>query len=281
MDGLELYRQNLRSFIKMLGEYGDLLELPSGTIAAFSGTPYADENWAILTSDTKAEDIEQVKDFFATYDVPFIAPHNPGTGRVFLKTLENCGFTVQAHYAAMQVYNLREKKMKQMPAPVPAPGEKREQVAEDSYGDVIKVEDDRTFFAWCEAMWRGFSTEGVLTQGYYDMLQYLFGRAENQFYALTVGVEIIGTAMLHKTQLGYGLYYFSVVPEQRGRGNATRLLEGIIKHTDCARQQKLVLLATEEARGFYEACDFELINEIPVRALKNTLTEEAEEVQEE
>ena len=270
MDGLELYRQNLRSFIKMLGEYGDLLELPCGTIAAFSGTPYADENWALITSDTKADDIEQLKDFFATYDVPFIAPHNPGTGKVFLKTLENCGFVVQSQYAAMQVYNERERKQKQLPTPLPAPGSKPQEAKADDFGDVVKIEGARTFFAWCEAMWRGFSTQGVLTQGYYEMLCYLFGRNENEFYALTEGVEIIGTAMLHKTQLGRGLYYFSVVPERRGRGNARRLLEGVIKHTDAARQQKLVLLARDTARGFYEACDFELINEIPIRVLKNT-----------
>ncbi len=271
MDGLELYRQNIRSFVKILGEYGDLLELPSGTIAAFSGTPYADENWAVFSTEVTQEDVETVKEFFATYDVPFIVPHNPGTGRVFLKTLENNGLTVQKHYTAMQVYNPRERKLKQMPAPLPAPGEaKKEPEKEDTYGDVVKVETERQFFEWCEAVWRGFSSEGVLTQGYYDMLRCLFHREENSFYALTIGVEIIGTAMLHKTMAGFGLYYFSIVPEQRGQGNARRLIEGIIKHTDCAKMQKLVLLATEEGRGFYEACDFELINEIPVRMLAET-----------
>ena len=268
MDGLELYRQNLLSFIKMIGGYGDLLELHSGTTAAFSGTPYADENWALFPTEISAEDVETVKEFFATYEVPFIVPHNPGTGRIFLKALENGGLTVQSHYTAMQVYNPREKKLKQMPSPEPSPNApKKEAEKEDSYGDVVKIENERRFFEWCEAMWRGFSAEGVLTQGYYELLRYLFSRGENEFYALTIGVEIIGTAMLHKTQLGRGLYYFSVVPEQRGRGNAKRLLEGIIKHTDCAKQQKLVLLATEEGRGFYESQGFEIINDIPVRML--------------
>lgn len=276
MTGLELYRQNLLSFMKMVGGYGDLLEFPSGAIAAFSGTPYADENWALLTSESDEDEINTIKEFFATYDVPFIAPHNPGTGRVFLKTLERCGFTVQKHYTAMQIYNARERKLKQMPAPVPAPGTKRETPKEDTYGDVIKIENEQSFFHWCEAMWRGFSDDGVLVQGYYDFLRYLFQKEENSFYALTEGVEIIGTGMLHKTQLGYGLYYFAVVPERRLQGNARRLLEGIIKHADCERQQRLVLLATEEGRPFYEKMDFEVINEIPIRALC-TNSEQTEE----
>lgn len=269
MTGLELYRQNLLSFIKMTGGYGDLLEFPSGSVAAFSGTPYADENWALLTSDADEDEINTVKEFFATYDVPFIAPHNPGTGKVFLKLLDRLGLTVQKHYTAMQIYNARERKLKQMPAPLPAPGTKKEEQKQDSYGDIIKIEGERSFFQWCEAVWRGFSGDGVLTQGYYDFLRYLFHKEENEFFALTMGVEIIGTAMLHKTQLGFGLYYFSVVPEQRCKGNAKRLLEGVIKHADCERQQRLVLLATEEGRGFYEKMDFEIINEIPVRSLSN------------
>jgi len=277
MTGLELYRQNLLSFIKMVGGYGDLLEFPSGTVAAFSGTPYADENWALITCDSDEDEINTVKEFFATYDVPFIAPHNPGSGRIFLKLLDRCNLTVQKHYTAMQIYNARERKLKQMPAPVPAPGTKKEPEKEDSYGDVIKIESERSFFEWCEAVWRGFSDEGVLTQGYYDFLRYLFHREENVFYALTIGVEIIGTAMLHKTQLGYGLYYFSIVPEQRKQGNARRLLEGIIKHADCERQQRLVLLATEEGRPFYDSMDFDVINEIPIRALSDTPAEETEQ----
>lgn len=275
MDGLELYRQNLCSFIKMVGEYGDLFELHSGTIAAFSGTPYADENWALFSTEITAEDVANVKEFFDTYEVPFIVPHNPGTGRVFLKVLENSGCTIRKHFTAMQVYNPRERKMKQLPAPVPAHGESSKELEkEDMYGDVVEVEGEHMFFEWCEAMWRGFAAEGVLTQGYYEFLQYLFHRPENSFYALTIGVEIIGTAMLHKTMAGYGLYYFSVVPEQRAQGNAKRLLEGIIKHTDCAKMQKLVLLATEEGRGFYEACGFEIINEIPVRMFEERETQE-------
>lgn len=280
MTGLELYRQNLLSFIKMVGGYGDLLEFPSGSVAAFSGTPYADENWALLTSESDEDEINTVKEFFATYDVPFIAPHNPGTGRVFLRLLDRCGLTVQKHYTAMQIYNTRERKLKQMPAPAPAPGAKKEPQKEDSYGDVIKIENERNFFHWCEAMWRGFSDEGVLTQGYYDFLRYLYHREENIFYALTIGVEIIGTAMLHKTQLGYGLYYFSVVPEQRRQGNARHLLEGVIKHADCEHQQRLVLLATEAGRPFYDKMDFEVINEIPVRAIDSSLSASEETAEE-
>lgn len=273
MDGMDLYRENIFSFVETLGECGEYLELPSGSAAAFSCTPYAGENWALFSPRSDNEEISCVLEFFETMGAPFIAPHMPGTPKFFTNRLEQFGLTERKKYRAMQIFDPKEQERKPNFSSIDDFNRSRREAKEneDKFDDVVSVDSVYVCYDWARAVWAGFGGIGAIPQGYYEFLRRMYEQRKNKLYCLNAGGVVAATAMLHKSRRGWGLYYFATRPEMRRRGCAKRLLDGILKKTECANGQRLVLLATEEGYPFYSAYGFATVADIPIRSLTDDI----------
>jgi GNAT superfamily N-acetyltransferase len=246
MVGLELFTENLFSFVNMLGRRGDLLEMPSGSVAAFSGEPYAGENWALFTPRADTEELDTVMEFFSEYvegGAPFIVPKIPGTTERFITALEKYNLTVRKRYTAMRLA-------------------KSKTAAADEA--VVEVNDDFCA-AWARAVWFGFGGSGNVTESYVDFARTMLADKTNKLYSLNIDSRPVCTALVHRSQRASGLYYFSTLPDYRRRGIARRLMNHIMRE-EVTGGRGLVLLSTEEGKVFYKVYGFEPVADIPVRS---------------
>ena len=79
MAELEAFRENFYSTAAMLGgnSGGYMSFMPSGSLVAMTGLPYAGENYAIFNSDATHCEVAEAIDIFALRNIPFTPPSFP------------------------------------------------------------------------------------------------------------------------------------------------------------------------------------------------------------
>lgn len=246
MDISRLFSENFFSFAAMLSGApgGGAVRFSPPSIAASSGLPYAGENYAIFTERASAEEAAVALSFFSGRHADFIAPVMPETPGAVTELLYANEILHRETYTSMYL-PLKEKAAEKAPC------------------GVVSV-PGCCGARWGNAVWRAFGGEGSAGVNDYERFgAYLVSCRENSAFALEIGGKYIATALLHESKNAVGLYYFATLPEERRRGHASALMDGVTAAVS-DKGKPLVLLATKEGLPFYLNCGFVPISEIPI-----------------
>ena len=245
MDISRLFSENFFSFAAMLSGApgGGAVRFSPPSIAASSGLPYAGENYALFTERASAEDAAAALSFFSGRRADFIAPVMPETPGAVTELFYANEILHRETYTSMYLPLI-------------------ETAAEKAGNFVIRV-NSACGARWGSAVWRAFGGEAACVKDYEKFGAYLVSCRENSAFALEIGGKYIATALLHESKNAVGLYYFATLPEERRRGHASALMDGMTAAVK-EKGKPLVLLATKEGLPFYLNYGFVPIAEIPI-----------------
>ncbi len=249
---LNSFTENFFSTVRMLGRSpgGDLLLLPSGTVAGATGLPYAGENYALFTSSATIDDLYAVLDFFKSRKLPFLVPQFPEMDEKFCALLALHGLEVRRSYTAMSIRVISR---------------------EDPHDRaVIKISDHEQICEWADSSWAGFGGARPAPDNFRSLTKYMANCGENDLFYLNSEGQAACTGLLHNTGGTCGLYYFATLPELRRRGLAGRLMRSLVWQASCF-SDNLVLLATEAGLPMYSRFGFNTIAQIPVRSINDDI----------
>jgi len=246
----DAFFENFFSFAAMIGTNGRTLLFPSGSLAAASGLPYAGENYALFAPEARIEEIPAAICFFKEQGLPFTVPQFKHMTRAFVDVLETCGLAVRQNYTAMALRTRAFDRAK----------------ADASFARV----GEEDIAAWADTVWEGFGGEPPTPAPYYSFARHLYETRSNRLSLLKLDSRPASCALLHRSTLACGLYYFATVPRYRRRGVARRHMSALagLSADLC---DKLVLLATEEGLPFYTDFGFTSAADIPMRSLSQEL----------
>jgi ribosomal protein S18 acetylase RimI-like enzyme len=249
---LDYIKENLLSAVRMLGRNpaGDLLELPSGTVAGSTGLPYAGENYALFSSAATAGDISLVFDFFKRMQIPFIVPQvNESSDKIYAR-LASYGFKPYHTYTAMSINT-------------GSANDPRD-------ADVVEVSGLVDTRKWADASWAGFTGEQPAPDNFRRLAEYMSDCNENSLFYLNFDGKPVCSGLLHKSMNTYGLYYFATHPGFRRLGLARRLMVHMLWRASFSAE-KTVLLATESGYPMYLGFGFVTEAQIPILSVSDDI----------
>ncbi len=252
MAELEAFRENFYSTAAMLGgnSGGYMSFMPSGSLVAMTGLPYAGENYAIFNSDATHCEVAEAIDIFALRNIPFTAPQFPEVGEELAARLEANRLHVRKNYTAMVL-------------------ERGGNYQRASSENTVNAADENSVRDWAETAWRGFGGDDV-PESYFAFASYLFKVRENALYIYREDGIPAACALLHKSKKACGLYYFATLPSFRRRGIATKMLAFLAEEA-FAEREFFVLLATEEGLPCYAKFGFRSLSNVPIRSAEEDI----------
>lgn len=247
MDEITAFSENFYSTASMLGgnRGGYITVMPSGSLVAMTGLPYAGENYALFRQGASPCEVAEAIDIFSCRAIPFTVPQFPEIGAELAARLEANRLFVHKHYTAMVLG--RDDKFDKSTSP-----------------NVVKTEGKELEREWAEAAWQGFGGENT-DESYCEFASYLNSRAENTLFTYREDGRSVACGLLHTSQKACGLYYFATVPAYRRRGIAAKLLAVLAKEA-FEKRELFVLLATEEGLPVYTKFGFRPLFGVPIRS---------------
>jgi GNAT superfamily N-acetyltransferase len=221
-----------------------------------TGTKSASENWAFAPAYPLGKgEVFQACSFFGGLDLPFVWPVFPNADPAYRQALEEGGLSRRGELTAM-VHTARFLKKTSLPLAFERATAKE---------DVV---------VWAETAWRAFGSPPGAPAPFVNMALGL--SAEAGFLLMTArrNAVPVGTFMLASCALevGIGVYYFATLPEERGKGVGSAMMDKIL----CIASEGLpgfsapgfaVLQATPDGARFYASRGFDALFPIPVYSL--------------
>ncbi|MDR1649602.1 MAG: GNAT family N-acetyltransferase [Synergistaceae bacterium] len=221
-----------------------------------TGTKSASENWAFVPSRSLEKgEVSQACSFFGDLDLPFVWPVFPNTDQAYRQTLEEGGLSRRGELTAM-LHTARFLKKTSSPL---------------TFEKVTTKEDAAV---WAETAWRAFDSPPGAPASFVNMVRGL--SAEAGFLLMTArrSAVPVGTFMLASCafEVGIGVYYFATLPEERGKGVGSAMMDKIL----CIASEGaagfsapgfVVLQATPEGARFYASHSFDTLFPIPLYSL--------------
>ena len=221
-----------------------------------TGTKAASENWAFVPSHSlEKSKVSQTRSFFGELDLPFVWPVFPNAGRIYRQALEGGGLFQRGELTAM-VRTARF--LKKTPSPL----------------TFEKVTTKKDAALWAETAWRAFDSPSGAPASFVNVAQEIF--AEAGFLLMTAHRNAVpaGTFMLASCGLeaGIGVYYFATLPEERGKGVGSAMMDKILRvasegTSDFPALGFVVLQATPVGARFYASQGFDSLFPIPLYSL--------------
>ncbi|MDR2175892.1 MAG: GNAT family N-acetyltransferase [Synergistaceae bacterium] len=240
---------------------GAIARLPSCRLFSFdessfllaTGTKAASENWAFLPSHSlEKSKILRARSFFGELDLPFVWPVLPNAGRAYRRALEEEGLFQQGELTAMvRTARFLEK------TPPPLAFEK------------AATKEDAAL--WAETAWRAFGSPPGAPASFVNVARELVTEAGFLLTTACRNGVPVGTFMLASCGLkaGIGVYYFATLPEERGRGVGSAMMDRILRiasegTSDFPAPGFVVLQATPAGARFYASHGFDALFPIPL-----------------
>jgi GNAT superfamily N-acetyltransferase len=221
-----------------------------------TGTKAASENWAFIPSFSLEESqVSQARSFFGGLNLPFVWPVFPSADPAYRRTLEEGGLSRQGELTAM-VHTARFLKKTSSPL------------------TFEKIATRQDAAVWAETAWRAFGSPPGAPASFVNVAQGLFAEAGFLLMLARRDAVPVGTFMLASCafEVGIGVYYFAALPEERGKGVGSAMMDKILNIASegvsgFSAPGFAILQATPDGARFYASRGFDALFSIPLCSL--------------
>jgi GNAT superfamily N-acetyltransferase len=238
-----------------------LLSLDKSAFLAATGTKAASENWAFVPSHSLEKSrVLQACSFFGQLELPFVWPVFPNAGRIYRRTLEEEGLFQRGEWTAM---SRTVRFLKKTPSSL----------------TFEKVTTKKDAAVWAETAWRAFDSPPGAPASFVNVAQELFAEAGFLLMTACRNAVPVGTFMLASCGVGAGIgvYYFATLPEERGRGVGSAMMDRILRIASEGTSEfpalgLVVLQATPVGARFYASQGFDVLFPVPLYSLSSDIS---------
>ena len=211
-----------------------------------SETDVAFENWAFLPSSTlDKERVLEACSFFGK--LPFVWPVYPGAEPSYRLTLEDEGFFSREELVAMRGTP--------------------QVICKNTDFTFTKIITGEGAALWAETVWQGFDSPPGAPVPFINMALGLYSKKDFFLMLAERNGLPVGTALISFSASSAGVYYFSALPQERGKGVGIATMGEIfriVRSVGPLRRDYIILQAMPGSVSFYSSLGFDSLFGIPL-----------------